>query len=54
MNLMARPETTTRDPADTPAVARPNLMTVADAKALDVVRMTDLFKAHINPASCTS
>jgi acetylornithine/succinyldiaminopimelate/putrescine aminotransferase len=30
-------------------ITRPDLMTVEDAKALDVARMTDLFKAHINP-----
>jgi acetylornithine/succinyldiaminopimelate/putrescine aminotransferase len=33
-------------PATTP---KPNLLSVEDAKALDVARMTDLFKAHINP-----
>lgn len=31
------------------AVAKPNLMTVEQAKTLDVARMTDLFKAHLNP-----
>ncbi|WP_318764209.1 aspartate aminotransferase family protein [Aminobacter niigataensis] len=31
------------------AVAKPKLMTVEQAKALDVARMTDLFKAHLNP-----
>ena len=31
------------------ALAKPKLMTVEDAKALDVVKMTDLFKAHLNP-----
>ncbi|MDW6020505.1 aspartate aminotransferase family protein [Mesorhizobium sp. BAC0120] len=30
-------------------IAKPNLLSVEDAKALDVARMTDLFKAHINP-----
>ena len=30
-------------------IAKPKLLTVEDAKALDVARMTDLFKAHINP-----
>ncbi len=30
-------------------VSRPNLMSVDDAKAMDVARMTDLFKAHMNP-----
>ena len=29
--------------------AKPNLLTVEDAKALDVAQMKDLFKAHINP-----
>lgn len=28
---------------------RPKLMSVEDAKALDVATMTDLFKAHVNP-----
>ena len=31
------------------AIAKPKLLSVEDAKALDVARMTDLFKAHINP-----
>ncbi|WP_269929818.1 aspartate aminotransferase family protein [Aminobacter sp. HY435] len=31
------------------AIAKPNLMSVEDAKVLDVVKMTDLFKAHLNP-----
>ncbi|WP_406874013.1 aspartate aminotransferase family protein [Aminobacter sp. P9b] len=31
------------------AVAKPKLMTVEQAKALDVAGMTDLFKAHLNP-----
>lgn len=31
------------------SIARPDLMTVDDAKALDVARMTELFKAHLNP-----
>src|SRR5919108_2095000 len=30
-------------------IAKPNLLSVEGAKALDVARMTDLFKAHINP-----
>jgi acetylornithine/succinyldiaminopimelate/putrescine aminotransferase len=33
-------------PATTP---KPKLLSVEDAKALDVQRMTDLFKAHVNP-----
>ncbi|WP_245439872.1 aspartate aminotransferase family protein [Aminobacter sp. MSH1] len=31
------------------AVAKPKLMTVEQAKTLDVAGMTDLFKAHLNP-----
>ncbi|MGY3473602.1 aspartate aminotransferase family protein [Bradyrhizobium ottawaense] len=31
------------------SIGRPDLLTVADAKALSVARMTDLFKTHINP-----
>ncbi|MFB9343855.1 aspartate aminotransferase family protein [Aminobacter aganoensis] len=31
------------------AIAKPKLMTVEQAKSLDVVKMTDLFKAHLNP-----
>ncbi|SEB39355.1 Acetylornithine/succinyldiaminopimelate/putrescine aminotransferase [Nitratireductor aquibiodomus] len=30
-------------------IAKPDLLTVEDAKALSVERMTDLFKAHLNP-----
>ncbi|WP_274630621.1 aspartate aminotransferase family protein [Arvimicrobium flavum] len=30
-------------------LAKPNLLTVDDAKKMDVARMTDLFKDHINP-----
>ncbi|MBB4365295.1 acetylornithine/succinyldiaminopimelate/putrescine aminotransferase [Bradyrhizobium sp. CIR18] len=31
------------------SIERPDLLTVADAKALSVARMTDLFKTQINP-----
>ena len=31
------------------SAGKPELMTVADAKAMDVARMTELFKAHLNP-----
>ncbi|WP_244487738.1 aspartate aminotransferase family protein [Aminobacter sp. DSM 101952] len=31
------------------AIAKPKLMTVEQAKSLDVAKMTDLFKAHLNP-----
>ncbi|WP_244467941.1 aspartate aminotransferase family protein [Nitratireductor soli] len=30
-------------------IVKPNLLTVEDAKALDIERMTELFKAHLNP-----
>lgn len=30
-------------------VSKPELLSVADAKAMDVATMTDIFKAHINP-----
>ncbi len=48
-------ETQGRVRVDAPEIApmhmsnRPKLMSVADAKALDVASMTDLFKNHINP-----
>ncbi len=31
------------------ALPKPELITVEEAKALDVARMTDMFKAHLNP-----
>lgn len=55
MNIMTRPaETAPRSVVSAPelapaTIAKPNLLSVEDAKALDVARMTDLFKAHINP-----
>lgn len=54
MNVTMRRETTTARievdaPALAPAAPKPDLLSVEDAKAIDVVRMTDLFKAHINP-----
>lgn len=55
MNLMTRPEANgTRAQIDAPslapaATARPPLLSVEEAKGLDVERMTELFKAHINP-----
>ena len=55
MTLMTMPQTAqsrtvVTAPELAPAsIAKPNLLTVEDAKALDVARMTDLFKAHINP-----
>lgn len=55
MNIMTKPaeadqRAVVAAPTLAPAsIAKPNLLTVEDAKALDVQRMTDLFKAHINP-----
>jgi acetylornithine/succinyldiaminopimelate/putrescine aminotransferase len=54
MNVTTRPETTAarmevEAPALAPAAPRPELLSVEDAKAMDVARMTELFKAHINP-----
>ena len=55
MTIMTRPaEAETRAIVSAPALApattpKPTLLTVEDAKALDVARMTDLFKAHVNP-----
>ncbi len=55
MNVMTKPETknalTVVDAPELAPVglARPDLMTVDEAKALDVGQMTDLFKAHLNP-----
>src|SRR5215510_5475677 len=46
----AEPRAVVSAPALAPATTpKPNLMSVEDAKALDVQRMTDLFKSHINP-----
>src|SRR5919201_2253556 len=46
----AEPRALVSAPELAPAtMAKPNLLTVEDAKALDVARMTDLFKAHVNP-----
>lgn len=55
MTVMTRPQTAdaravVEPPALAPAaIAKPNLISVEQAKAMDVARMTDLFKAHINP-----
>jgi acetylornithine/succinyldiaminopimelate/putrescine aminotransferase len=45
----AAPRAVVSAPGLAPTAPRPNLLSVEDAKALDVARMTDLFKAHINP-----
>lgn len=51
MNVMTKPDTThARAVVNAPAsVAKPNLLSVEDAKAMPLARMTDLFKAHLNP-----
>lgn len=55
MTVMTKPEAAAaravvHAPALAPnAIAKPDLITVEQAKGLDVARMTDLFKAHINP-----
>ncbi len=55
MTLVTKPDTAhshavTVAPAMTSAkLAKPNLMSVEQAKGLDVAKMTDLFKAHLNP-----
>ncbi|RUY27226.1 aminotransferase class III-fold pyridoxal phosphate-dependent enzyme, partial [Mesorhizobium sp. M7A.F.Ca.CA.001.13.2.1] len=55
MTVMAKPEQTNARtmvsaPALSPAtIAKPNLISVEQAKAMDVAAMTDLFKAHLNP-----
>jgi acetylornithine/succinyldiaminopimelate/putrescine aminotransferase len=55
MTIMTKTnQTTARAVIDAPALMqnstkKPRLMSVEDAKALDVPRMTELFKAHINP-----
>jgi acetylornithine/succinyldiaminopimelate/putrescine aminotransferase len=55
MTVMAKPEIkTARAMVDAPELAparlpKPELLSVEDAKALDVPRMTELFKAHLNP-----
>ncbi|MGE3366694.1 MAG: aspartate aminotransferase family protein [Rhizobiaceae bacterium] len=51
---MTKPATVARAQIEAPALAsnatpKPDLITVEQAKAMDVARMTDLFKAHINP-----
>ncbi len=55
MSIMTKPDTAeARTVVEAPQLApggtpKPKLLSVEDAKALDVARMTDLFKAHINP-----
>ncbi|HEV2900077.1 MAG TPA: aspartate aminotransferase family protein [Pseudaminobacter sp.] len=55
MNIMTKPETTharavVKAPALSPdAIAKPDLISVEAAKAMNLATMTDLFKAHLNP-----
>jgi acetylornithine/succinyldiaminopimelate/putrescine aminotransferase len=54
MNVMTKTDGKARTLVDAPALAanvtpKPDLISVEQAKAMDVARMTDLFKAHINP-----
>jgi acetylornithine/succinyldiaminopimelate/putrescine aminotransferase len=55
MNIMTKPETTharavVKAPALSPdAIAKPELISVEAAKAMDLATMTDLFKSHLNP-----
>jgi hypothetical protein len=37
-----------------PSARRPHLLSVEDAKALDVGRVKELFTAHLNPGRCIS
>jgi acetylornithine/succinyldiaminopimelate/putrescine aminotransferase len=53
MTVMTKPEAA-RAAIEAPALAplsaaKPDLIGVEEAKGLDIARMTDLFKAHINP-----
>ena len=55
MTVMTKPDhtaarTMVSAPALSPAtIAKPDLISVEQAKAMDVARMTDLFKTHLNP-----
>lgn len=55
MTVMTRPDTASARPlVEAPPLMpadakRPKLISVEDAKALDIAAMTDLFKAHLNP-----
>ncbi|QPC88113.1 aminotransferase class III-fold pyridoxal phosphate-dependent enzyme [Mesorhizobium sp. NBSH29] len=55
MTVMSKPKAVAARPhVDAPtlvpnAIRKPDLLSVEDAKSLDVARMTDLFKAHVNP-----
>lgn len=47
--MLDRPAIDAPAPACVRGPAKPNLLSVEDAKALDVQEMAELFKAHINP-----
>ncbi|TIT39213.1 MAG: aspartate aminotransferase family protein, partial [Mesorhizobium sp.] len=55
MTVMTKPDhTTARATVSAPALSpattvKPDLISVEQAKTMDVARMTDLFKAHLNP-----
>ena len=49
MSSMTKIEAESAPATEVTELARPVLMSVEDAKALDVSRMADLFKAHLNP-----
>jgi acetylornithine/succinyldiaminopimelate/putrescine aminotransferase len=54
MSVMTDTTTSARSSIDAPsltarALPKPNMISVEEAKAMDVARMTDLFKAHMNP-----
>ncbi len=54
MNVMAKVEQNQRAVVDAPALApaitvKPDFIGVEQAKALDVARITELFRAHLNP-----
>jgi acetylornithine/succinyldiaminopimelate/putrescine aminotransferase len=56
MTVMTKPQAThtartlVNAPALSPtAIAKPDMISVEASKAMDVARMTDLFKAHLNP-----
>jgi acetylornithine/succinyldiaminopimelate/putrescine aminotransferase len=54
MTVMTKPQAAdqravVQAPSIAPSIEKPDLITVEQAKAMDVGRMTDLFKAHINP-----
>ena len=54
MNVMTKPENQRAaidgvPPLDPEATGKPNLLSVEDAKAMDIATMAELFSAHINP-----